>query len=82
MRGDFAFIATHGSKKNAFWLSDPATVDYAHYLPALIEGLCEKEENLSGLAAAALRDLVDAPGAGPKIAAAVPILVLPIARKG
>jgi hypothetical protein len=79
-RGDFAFALSHRSGRRAAWRTDPSTVDYSHYLPILFEGLCEEKENLSTLASAALEDMLSAPGAGDKIVAAVPLLVMPITR--
>lgn len=54
-------------------------MDYSHYLPSLFEGLCD-DGNIALLAGQAIKELLEQKGAGDRIVAAVPLLVLPVTR--
>ncbi|KAI9031418.1 parkin co-regulated protein [Hyaloraphidium curvatum] len=79
-RGDLAFALSHSSHSKVAWRAPPSSIDFAHYLPTLFEGLCEENDNLAGLATAALSDLLNLAGVGDRILAAVPHCILPITR--
>ncbi|CAJ1420068.1 unnamed protein product [Effrenium voratum] len=76
-RGDLPlFLSYEGVGRKVAWKAPLDKLDYFRYMPLLVEGLREREEPYCFLASQGLASLLQ--HGGPRIAATVPQLVLPL----
>jgi hypothetical protein len=78
LRGDIPVCIGHGAKRRVRWKCDVGSLDYHHYLPLFMDGLCETQEPFCFIALAGVSDMLEQ--GGTKVLAVVPQLIQPIKR--
>ena len=83
-RGDLPCQIDHsggsssGPGRKLMWKVDLTKLDYHHYLPLFVDGLCEEEEPYLTIASCGVLDMLDAGAGKDKILPIVPQLIIPI----
>ncbi|KAM5129065.1 parkin coregulated gene protein [Mantella aurantiaca] len=76
-RGDFPIAVEHDTKGNKIaWKVEIEKLDYHHYLPLFLDGLCETAHPYEFLARQGVHDLLE--HGGPKILPVIPQLIIPL----
>ncbi len=78
-RGDFPVVLEHDTRGNKIaWKAEIDKLDYHHYLPLFVDGLCETEHPYEFFARQGVHDMLE--HGGGKILPVVPQLILPIKK--
>ena len=79
-RGDLPVYVDHtgGRSNRVGWRLEREALDYHHYLPVFMEGLCEQEDPYRFLAIQGSIDLIEA--ASERIVPVIPQLILPLKK--
>jgi len=77
-RADLPIQILHASRQKIAWKCEPEKLDYNHYLPLFMDGLCENQHPYRFFALQGVNDLLE--HGGSKILPTVPALIAPIKR--
>ena len=78
-RGDLPIQIEHGSPNKITWKIEVSKLDYHHYLPIFMTGICEKQEPYRFLSVEGVMDMLEKGNA--KVLPVIPQLIIPIKSK-